>query len=437
MTVSSPLERSTIADIMRRWQTAAAANWKHIDPPLLASGGLVWQAMQSVLTVLSHAKPGEVVAPDSFNDEEEEDQEDQEDQIYKEYKEYKKNKTKNERALMLARTTFDTHAGDLQLRAERLTALPVAWPDQRKLLHLLAVAIRQTLTDQATASNTAGSPEAPQLPPTLAHSLTYYEGAIEALTVRIGDLCISQLQQQIDDHHEQSLATEHLAERFLGNASHELRTPMTAIMGFADLLIEGTYGPLNPEQIVHIGHIENSAANLNEIISNMLDLLHIRAGKRTLNYRPVDVAAMLHTLHQILTPLAERKKVQFQLDLPEELGTIEMDEGIVRHIVYHLLSSALRATPAGGVVVLRAQRQSPWLVIEAQDTALHLPPDAVANMLDPFPRLENSPTRGYEGWEVGLPLVRRYVELHHGQLHLESLPEKGTIFYVTLPLKRQ
>ena len=86
---------------------------------------------------------------------------------------------------------------------------------------------------------------------------------------------------------------------------------------------------------------------------------------------------------------------------------------------------------------INAQRQPPWLVIEAQDTALHLPPDAVANMLDPFPRLENSPTRGYEGWEVGLPLVRRYVELHHGQLHLESLPEKGTIFYVTLPLKRQ
>ena len=74
--------------------------------------------------------------------------------------------------------------------------------------------------------------------------------------------------------------------------------------------------------------------------------------------------------------------------------------------------------------------------MEARDTALHLPPDAVANMLDPFPRLENSPTRGYEGWEVGLPLVRRYVELHRGELRLESLPEKGTVFYVTLPLNR-
>ncbi len=355
MTASSPLERSIIAEIMRRWQTAAAANWKHIDPPLLASGGLVWQAMQSILTVLSHAKPGEVIDPESFNAKE----------IEKENEEnnHKDNEVENNeavQALMRTRTTFDTQAGDLQLRAERLAALPIAWPDQRKLLHLLAVAIRQTLTDHATGSNTAGSPKEPKLPPdlthsltyslthSLTHSLTYYEGAIEALTVRIGDICISQLQQQIDDHHEQSLATEHLAERFLGNASHELRTPMTAIMGFADLLIEGTYGPLNPEQIVHIGHIENSAANLNEIISNMLDLLHIRAGKRTLNYRPVEVEVMLRKLQQILMPLAGRKKVQFELDLPDDLGTIEMDEGIVRHIVYHLLSSALRATRLAG-----------------------------------------------------------------------------------------
>ena len=113
------------------------------------------------------------------------------------------------------------------------------------------------------------------------------------------------------------------------------------------------------------------------------------------------------------------------MELPDDLGTVEMDENIVRHIVYHLLSSALRATPAGGEVVLRVRREAPSLLLEARDTALHLPADAIANMLDPFPRLENSPTRGYEGWEVGLPLVRRYVELHQGELRWKACRRKA------------
>ena len=133
---------------------------------------------------------------------------------------------------------------------------------------------------------------------------------------------------------------------------------------------------------------------------------------------------MLKHLYPILMPLADRKNVEFRMELPDDLGTVEMDENIVRHIVYHLLSSALRATPAGGKVILRVRRDTPSLILEAHDTALHLPAEAVANMLDPFPRLENSPTRGYEGWEVGLPLVRRYVELHGANCAWKACPKK-------------
>ena len=102
----------------------------------------------------------------------------------------------------------------------------------------------------------------------------------------------------------------------------------------------------------------------------------------------------------------------------------------MRHIIYHLLASGLRSTPSGGEVVLSAERSAEALVIRTHDTALHLPPEAVANMMAPFPLLENSPTRGYEGWEIGLPLVHRYVELLQGTMELESLPERGTTFTI-------
>ncbi len=229
--------------------------------------------------------------------------------------------------------------------------------------------------------------------------------------------------------------TQHLAGRFLANASHELRTPLTAILGFSELLQEETYGPLNEAQRKALGHIEESANTLLEVVNNLLDLLHIRAGNLVLRYREMDIAEVLENLYGILSPLAARRGVAFQIQLSEGLGTGKTDEKIVRHIVYHLLASALRSTPTGGEVTLTAERTKDTLTVRTHDTALHLPPEAIANMMGPFQLLENSPTRGYEGWEIGLPLVRRYVELLEGTLELESLPERGTTFTVRLPLR--
>ena len=234
----------------------------------------------------------------------------------------------------------------------------------------------------------------------------------------------------------ESALTEHLAGRFLANASHELRTPLTAILGFSELLLEDTYGPLNDAQRTAMGHVEESAHTLLEVVNNLLDLLHIRAGNLVLRYKMVDIAFVLRSLHSVLSPLSARRGVGFQLELTDGLGHVETDEKIVRHIIYHLLASGLRSTPAGGQVVLSAERTTQHLLMRTHDTALHLPPEAVANMMGPFPLLENSPARGYEGWEIGLPLVHRYVDLLKGTMELESLPDRGTTFTIKLPLQR-
>lgn len=308
----------------------------------------------------------------------------------------------------------------LESCAENWRALPVAWADIRLLVETLCARSLQALALRGVA----------------AESLARSEGLFAALLAAVADQRIVQLEQQVASHREETAVSQHLANRFLANASHELRTPLTAVLGFAELLLEETYGELTPEQRTATSHIENSAQNLLEAVNNLLDLLRIRAGKLTLQTRPLAITPLLHNIYAILLPLANRKSVGFSMELREDLGMIEADENILRHILYHLLSSALRATPADGQVTLHAARDETTLTIFTHDTALHLPPEAIANMSEPFPLLENSPARGYEGWEVGLPLVSRYVELHNGTLELDSKPDEGTTFRIVLPTGR-
>jgi signal transduction histidine kinase len=260
--------------------------------------------------------------------------------------------------------------------------------------------------------------------------------ALGSLKAEIAGIYLRAQADEMARQRDSGVASQHLAGRFLANASHELRTPLTAVLGFSELLLEETYGPLTDEQRTAVGHIENSAQNLHEIINNMLDLMQFRAGRLELQYRHMAAAPVLRNIYDILLPLSKRRKVQFRHEIPEDLGSMESDEGIIRHIVYHLIESALRATAEGGEVVLRAERNDRVLTIVTYDTALHFPQEAIDKMNDAYPILENSPARGYEGWEIGLPLVRRYVDLLGGTLDIESSPDAGTRIRVHLPTHR-
>lgn len=303
--------------------------------------------------------------------------------------------------------------------ARQWAALPLSWLDLRTLTECLNTHLLASL-------RTAGADDA---------TLSAFNGIVSHLICAIAGLRAQTGEHERDAQREEMIATQHLASRFLGNASHELRTPLTAVLGFAELLLEEHYGTLEPTQRTAISHIDNSAQNLLEIVNNLLDLLQIRAGNLKPHYRSIPVAQVLHNIYAILYPLSQRKEVAFSIEADDSLGAIEADENIVRHIVYHVLASSLRATPKGGHVRVSARRDTDQMCIVMEDTALHLPQEALENMMNPFPRLENVPVRGYEGWEVGLPLVMRYINLHGGKLELSSLPETGTAFLVYLPIK--
>jgi signal transduction histidine kinase len=301
--------------------------------------------------------------------------------------------------------------------AEKWASVPYAWTDVQKMLHLVGTCIDESLLSAGVDARAGGMCVI----------------RMAALIELAASKRILKLEHELATIQEQAVLSQHLAGRFISSASHDLRTPLTAILGFTELLSEESYGVLTGEQANAVGHVYNSAQNLLEIVNNLLDIIQIQAGKLNLRCKRTEVAPVLTAVYGLLSSLAERRKVNFTIDVSNDLGAMNMDENIVRHIVYHLLSSALRSTPTGGTVSLSAERTPAQVTIITTDTALQLPREAIENMLGMVPLLENSPVRGYEGWEVGLALVRRYVELHEGSMEIENRAEQGTVFRVKLP----
>lgn len=403
---SAKVLRDNQGIIMRQWQKTVQAELWHLNRELYSRKGAAHTAALELLSALASCHEYAGI-----------------ERIQAENDAVTAKSTSQPAEIHAASHTYGSrlaYTDGLGTASQLFAALPLHWPDVQRMLLCLENESRLILE--------ARGADAPAL-----HN---NDGYCAFVIAAVADRRIRQCELELAGYQDEAVTTQHLAGRFLSNASHELRTPLTAILGFTELLMEESYGPIVPAQSQALAHIENSAQNLLECINNLLDLLRIRAGKLILQYILVDVTPLMQELYTTLQPLAERKKVEFPMTLADDLGQIEADKSIFRHIIYHLLSSSLRATPAGGCVEVRAWRDVSMITVEARDTALHIPPEALANMVASFPLLENSPARGYEGWEVGLPLIRRYLDLHKGELQMESLPDRGTIFRVVIPIAR-
>ncbi len=298
--------------------------------------------------------------------------------------------------------------------------LAFQWPEVQRLIRLLTSSIDRALASVDVVSTTR-----------CVCSRFITDIANEACSLRVRALDL-----ELTEVREQTVLTHQFASRFIANASHELRTPLTAILGFSELLSEHEYGEMNESQLMALGHIYNSAQNLLEIINDLIDVMQLQAGKLTLKCKRTEIYPMLASVYDILSALAQRRQVELKLEMEPTLGHINMDETIVRHIVYHLLASALRSTPTGGIVSLSAARTDTALTIITYDTALHLPEGIIDSFNGAVQVKENMPDRGYDMWQVGLAMVKKYVDLQRGSMQVENRsPEEGggTAFRVTIP----
>ena len=235
-------------------------------------------------------------------------------------------------------------------------------------------------------------------------------------------------------------ATRHKSE-FLANMSHELRTPLNAIIGFSELLIDQTYGPLNPKQNRYVDNIFNSGKHLLALVNDVLDLAKVEAGKMELQFDELSVREIINDVLNIVAPLAAKKDIALasQLDGPGK-GEIKVkaDRSRFRQILYNLLSNAIKFTPDGGLVevhstVVRRQKAD-WLELSVVDNGIGIKPEDQSRIFEEFQMADSTLSKRQQGTGLGLALSRRLAEMHGGEIRLKSEVGQGSTFVVAMPL---
>ena len=227
-------------------------------------------------------------------------------------------------------------------------------------------------------------------------------------------------------------ANRHKSE-FLANMSHELRTPLNAIIGFSEVLKERMFGELNPKQLEYVRDIYGSGQHLLSLINDILDLSKVEAGQMTLDIHDFDVAAAVKNCCTLIRERAQRQRLHFDCAVEPGIGKWPGDERKFKQVLLNLLTNAVKFTPPGGAVELRAKVENGWLIVAVRDTGIGISAEERAAIFKEFHQVRAAGAAKHEGTGLGLSLSRRLVELHCGTLTVESAPGRGSTFTARFP----
>ena len=236
---------------------------------------------------------------------------------------------------------------------------------------------------------------------------------------------------------EEAVQANAAKSEFLANMSHELRTPLNAIIGFSEVMMNQLLGKIGtPRYLEYSKNIHDSGRHLLDLISDILDLSRVEAGKMELWRRPVNMLQTIEASFQLVLPAAKEGGVDLVIkpDCCDQWPLLFADETKIKQILLNILSNAIKFTPRGGSVTVQSSRtEEGAFVISATDTGIGIAADALPLVLEPFRRLEPAHRRRYPGTGLGLPLAKALVELHGGTLSIESTPDEGTTVTISLP----
>jgi len=231
---------------------------------------------------------------------------------------------------------------------------------------------------------------------------------------------------------ELEAASRHKSE-FLANMSHELRTPLNAIIGFSEVLSERLFGEINEKQAEYIGDILQSGQHLLSLINDVLDLSKIEAGRMELELSDFDLPSAIENTLILVRERAVRRGVALRCIVDERLGVVCADERKIKQVLLNLLSNALKFTPEGGRIDVRAGFSKGGAEVSVTDTGIGIAPEDQAKVFDEFQQVGTA-SKKVEGTGLGLAISRKFIELHGGSICVESQVGQGSTFTFTLPL---
>jgi signal transduction histidine kinase len=220
--------------------------------------------------------------------------------------------------------------------------------------------------------------------------------------------------------------------------SHELRTPLNAIIGFSELMRDQMFGPIgNRRYVGYIEDINASGRHLLGIVNDVLDLSKLEARSMELARDAVDPVALAKDCVKFVQPLVERARVHVRIERPDCALRVHGDALRLKQVLLNLLSNAVKFSyPDGEIVLSQTLDAEGGLTIAVRDFGIGMDEAGIATALRPFGQVENSWTKRHAGTGLGLPLAKWLVELHDGELKVESAPGKGTVVKVRLPPSR-
>ncbi|WP_406661877.1 PocR ligand-binding domain-containing protein [Methanolobus sp. ZRKC3] len=221
---------------------------------------------------------------------------------------------------------------------------------------------------------------------------------------------------------------------FIAIVSHELKTPLSSIIGFSEFLLDEMSGGMNEEQVKYINDIFKSGNHLLEVVNSILDISMIESGKIELYYELFSVSDAIDEVISILLPLALKKSIDIDVKIEMQLEDINADKTKFKQILYNLASNAIKFTPENGSVMLTGKQIDNMLQICVEDTGMGIPKENLEEIFNPFKQGYPYLTRIHGGTGLGLSIAKNFVELHNGSIWVESEVGKGSTFTFAIPI---
>ncbi|NTV63796.1 MAG: GAF domain-containing protein [Oscillochloris sp.] len=235
------------------------------------------------------------------------------------------------------------------------------------------------------------------------------------------------------------ITREEIADRLktelVATASHELRTPMTSIRGFVDMLMLGTFGEVTPAQREPLRVIKNNVVRLVLLIDELLDMSRVEAGEVRLRREEMNLAEVLRDVIAVLNSQFREREIALHVDFQDQLPLVLADRQRIEQIAVNLIGNACKYTPRGGSVWIGLHNGNDELRVDVRDTGVGINDEAKQHIFTPFYRADNPLRDEVGGTGLGLSITRRLVELHGGKIWFESIANQGSTFSFTLPLQ--
>ncbi len=273
-------------------------------------------------------------------------------------------------------------------------------------------------------------------------ALLFYEGSLIDITVRkTAETLIQEytsvLEKHVADRTAELVRANRAKDEFFANMSHELRTPLTGILGISEALLMGTQGAINEKQTHYLENILSSGRHLLGLINDILDLAKIESGKIELKAEYVSLSSICESSLVFVKQQAQKKFINVEYSFSGPAPLIFADSKRLKQILINLLNNAVKFTPECGKVKLEVSQDDragqTWFSVS--DSGIGISPENLQKLFQPFEQLDSGLSRQYGGTGLGLNLVKKLVEMHGGQVAVESEPGKGSRFYFNIPIQ--